>query len=105
MLMPFSSRIRVPNYRNIPTEAGINTFAKRNTTYACRNLNGRSKLVEVSMTKTNRNSLKIEQTAKGNSLKIEQTAKGITIRVLVSARLPQFTIKFHYHQQAQSNIV
>ena len=48
------------------------------------------------MTKTNR-----------NSLKIEQTAKGITIRVLISARLPQpqCTIKFHYHQQAQSNIV
>jgi hypothetical protein len=45
------------------------------------------------MTKTNR-----------NSLKIEQTAKGITIRVLVSARLPQCAIKFHYHQQAQSNI-
>jgi hypothetical protein len=32
MIMPFSSRIRVPKDRNTPAEAaGINTSAKRNT--------------------------------------------------------------------------
>jgi hypothetical protein len=45
------------------------------------------------MTKTNR-----------NSLKLEQTAKGITIRVLVSARLPAMYNKISLYQQAQSNI-